>query len=434
MRSVLRVAGLACLAVLMTAGGALASGFALYEWSSRGNAMGGAVMGSPTDASTIATNPAGMTDVEGHSLVAGVTGINPMAKINFDGAYNDASGKSNVWLPPHAYFSSQLNDKWWIGLGAFSRFGLGTEYDEQWTGRYNVTEASIESLSVNPNLAYKLSDKWSFAVGGEVMWLQFLQRKTVDHGLGVGGPWGTKNDPNTTNTDTDAKLLGDSIGLGLTLSAYHKPLDWLSLALTYRSQVKQTVEGDATFTRQGSLAPPVAGTFATDTDAEGDLILPDSVSFGVAVKPLDKLTLEGDVVWTRWSTYQELRIKYGTQLVPGNASSSESTSRKEWRDTFRYQIGAEYALYDWLDLRAGFVYDQSPMTADRTDYMIPANDRKLYSGGLGFHWEQWTVDLSYIYLECKNREYSDRQSEGILASKAVDLETHIVGFTVGYRF
>lgn len=434
MRNVLRVAGLACLAVLMTAGGALASGFALYEWSSRGNAMGGAVMGSPSDASTIATNPAGMTDVEGHSLVAGVTAINPMAKINFDGAYNDASGKSNVWLPPHTYFSSQLNDKWWIGLGAFSRFGLGTEYDEQWTGRYNVTEAAIESLSVNPNLAYKLNDKWSFAVGGEVMWLQFLQRKTVDHGLGVGGAWGVKNDPNTTNTDTDAKLLGDSIGLGLTLSAYHKPLDWLRLALTYRSQVKHTVEGDATFTRQGSLAPPVAGAFGSDTEAEGDLILPDSVSFGVAVTPLDKLTLEGDVVWTRWSTYQELRIKYKDQLVPGVASSNESVSRKEWRDTFRYQLGAEYALYDWLDLRAGFVYDQSPMTEDRADYMIPANDRKLYSGGLGFHWEQWTVDLSYVYLECKNREYSDRQSEGIFASKAVDLETHIVGVTVGYKF
>lgn len=430
----LKVACLACLAVLMVAGGASASGFALYEWSARGNAMGGAVIASPKDASTIATNPAGMTDIEGASLVAGVTAINPMAKVNFDGTYNDASGKSNVWLPPHAYFTTQLNDKWWIGLGSFSRFGLGTEYDEEWTGRYNVTEAAIESLSINPNLAYRLNDKWSFAVGGEIMWMQFLQRKTVDHGLGVGGPWGTKNNPNTTNTDTDAKLLGDSIGLGLTLSAYHKPLDWLRVGLTYRSQIKQTIEGDAHFRRRGTLAPPVAGAFGSNVEAEGDLILPESITLGVAVTPLDKLTIEGDIIWTRWSNYQELRIKYDDLLVPGVASSNESVSRKEWRDTFRYQIGAEYALFDWLDLRAGFVYDQSPIAPDHADYMVPANDRKLYSGGLGFHWDQWTVDLSYIYLESANREYNNRPDEGVYKSEAVDLETHIVGVTVGYKF
>lgn len=409
----LRAAGLTCLVVLMVAGSASAAGFSLYEWSARGNAMGGAVIASPGDASTIASNPAGMTDVEGMSLVAGVTGIYPMAKVNFNGAYNDATGKSNVWLPPHAYFSAQLNDKWWIGLGTFSRFGLGTEYDEQWTGRYNVYEASIESLSANPNLAYKLNDQWSFAVGAEVMWLQFLQRKAVDF-TGV-------NNPNTYATDVNAKLLGDSVGVGLTLSAYYEPTDWLRAGLTYRSQMQHTVEGDATFE---------PGPFS-DAEAEGDLVLPDSVSFGVAVKPLDKLTVEADVVWTRWSTYNELTIRYRTPII---GAVSQSSSQKDWKDVYRYQIGAEYALYDWLDLRAGFVYDQSPINGDRADYMVPANDRKLYSGGLGFHWEQWTLDLSYTYLESAEREYSTRQSEGIFKSEAVDLETHIIGMTVGYRF
>lgn len=426
MKGGLRFIALTVAALAMLAGSAAAAGFGIYEWSGRGNAMGGAVVACPKDASTAAHNPAGAVDLPDTNFYAGVSGINPKAIIDMD-AYDDAKGKSNVWMPPHAYVTHQLNDDWWFTGAVFSRFGLGTEFEEDWAGRYNCSMASIESLSFNPNLVYKINDEWSVGVGVEIMWLEFTQEKSVDRRLVY--------DPNTYDWDSDARLQGDSIGKGLTLSLYHKPLDWLSVGLVYRSQMKHKIRGDVWFRQQGTLAAVVPGAFSENQEATGILILPDSVTLGAAVKPLDDLTLEADVVWTRWSTYQELRIDYEKPLVPGVQSTDHSTSVKNWKDTFRYQFGAEYGLLDWLDVRASYIYDQSPIRDDHDDYMIPAADRQLYSCGLGFHWDNYLVDVAYTYLRSGEREYTFRGANvGVQNGQAHDLETHILGVSVGYKF
>ncbi|WP_461210418.1 OmpP1/FadL family transporter [Desulfocurvus sp. DL9XJH121] len=415
------------LAVVVLEGVAQGAGFGIYEWGGRGNAMGGAVVASPKDASTAAFNPAAATDLEGVHLYGGLSAINPKAILDMEG-YNDANGKSNVWLIPHAYATAQINDRLWLTGAVFSRYGLGTEFDEEWAGRYNCTEATIESVSFSPNLVYKINDQWSVAAGPEFMYFKFLQRKTVD------GNFVTRNDPSTYNYDIDAKLEGDSMGTGLNLSVYYKPRDWLTAGVVYRSQIKQHIKGNVWFRRQGTLAPMIAGAYSKDQEAKGVIILPDNVTVGLAVKPLDKLTVEGDVVWTRWSTYQELRIDYEERLVPGVAGSDHSTTVKNWKDTFRYQLGAEYELLDWMDVRVSYIYDQSPIRDDHDDYMIPAADRQLYSVGLGFHWDSYVIDLGYTYLQSESRDYKAGDATGLVTGKAHDLETHIVGLSLGYSF
>lgn len=427
---------MAAVALVMSYSLSFASGFGIYEWSGRGNALGGAVIASPKDASAVAFNPASITELDGNHAMVGVSVITPMAEVDLKN-YDDATGKTNHWMPPHAYMTNRLNDDWWLGMGIFSRFGLGTEFEEDWAGRYNITEVAIEAMSFNPNLAYKINDKFSIAAGPEIMYLTFLQRKTVDHGLGAGGPFGSKNDPDTYATDTDAKLYGDSIGLGLTLSLFHKPTDWMNVGLVYRSQMKHTIKGDAYFRRQGSQSSPVAGSYTGNHGVEGTLILPDSVSLGVAVKPLDKLTVEGDLIWTRWSTYQEMRIEYDSPLIPGKSYTDHSVSVKNWRDTWRYQLGVEYEALDWLDVRASYIYDQSPIQDDHDDYLLPTNNRQLYSFGLGIRVGDWTIDPSYTYLRSDEREYVNRgvnNAAGVQDGTAHDLETHIVGLSVGYKF
>ena len=431
MKGGLKVFGLTMLMVAFMAGTAMAAGFGIYEWSARGNALGGAVVANPKDASTAAYNPAGATDLPGHHIYAGFSAITPSSKVDMNN-YEDETGKSNTFLPPQFYYTGQLNDKWWLTAGVFTRFGLGTEYDEDWAGRYNMTEAAIQTLSFNPNLVYKINDQCSVGVGVEVMWMEFLQRKSVDRGLGI---FGTLNDPDTTGYDSDAKLLGDSIGKGLTLSFYHKPLDWMSVGLVYRSQMKQNIIGDVSFRKRGSQVNGFRTAYSEDMAANGVIILPDSVTLGVAVKPLDKLTVEADLVWTRWSTYEELRIEYEKPLVKGVATTDHSVSRKNWRDTFRYQLGAEYELYDWLDIRGSYIYDQSPIREDNDDYMLPTNDRQLFSAGLGYHWDQYVIDTSYTYLVSKARAYTFRgNSAGIRTGQAHDQDTHIFGLSVGYAF
>ncbi|MFP4072300.1 MAG: OmpP1/FadL family transporter, partial [Desulfovibrionales bacterium] len=130
----------------------MGAGFALYEWGARGLGMGGTLVARADDPSAIAFNPAGITQLEGIHTVAGITGVGPNVDVTASGMEGTTTtqGKENIWYPPHAYLTYQMTDRYWFGLGVMSRFGLGTEFDEDWIGRYNVYETHIQSVSVLP--------------------------------------------------------------------------------------------------------------------------------------------------------------------------------------------------------------------------------------------------------------------------------------------
>ncbi|MFP4517387.1 MAG: OmpP1/FadL family transporter, partial [Desulfovibrionales bacterium] len=205
------------------------------------------------------------------------------------------------------------------------------------------------------------------------------------------------------------------------------PLDWLSLGASYRSEVRQDVNGDAEFDMPEGLGPD------TTLDAKGTVNLPEQFMFGVAVRPIERLSVEADVVLTGWSSYDELRIEFD------NGQTSQST--KNWNDVVRYQVGLEYAATEWLDLRLGYVYDNSPIDADFADYMVPANDRQLYCAGAGFKWGSWDLDVAYTYLQIKDRSVivnvTRSEKPKLVDSQQADFEdghAHIVSLSVGYAF
>ena len=171
---------LVCTALVGTA---QAEGFALYEWGARGNALGGTMVARKPDASAVAYNPALMTKLEGTQVMAGFSAIVPDAKVdvNYGGQTYTGEGAHNVWTPPHGYLTTQVKDNLWLGMGIYTRFGLGTEYDDpNWAGRYNIYDAEIQTVSYNPNVAFKITDKLSAAVGIEFMTLDLKLKKKID--------------------------------------------------------------------------------------------------------------------------------------------------------------------------------------------------------------------------------------------------------------
>ena len=73
--------------------------------------------------------------------------------------------EDNTWVPPHLYGTYQVNDSVWAGVGLFSRFGLGSDFPETWPGRYNSYNAESQTVTLNPDVAYKVNDKLSLAAG-----------------------------------------------------------------------------------------------------------------------------------------------------------------------------------------------------------------------------------------------------------------------------
>lgn len=389
----------------------------------RGNALGGSLIARTPDASTAVFNPANVTNLPGTHFQAGFTAINPYSTITFDDdKYGDATGKSNVWIPPHMYFTYQQGENLWINLATFSRFGLGTEFEEDWSGRYNVNYAGIETVSFSPSIAWKANDKLSLAIGPEFMWFKFRQDKVVDY---TGA-----NDPTTTDTDIDSALEGDSLGMGLMLAMHYQYNDDLAFGLTYRSQVEQEVNGEMTFSvPKSNPAYPVLVTKFATANAGARIILPDEIFAGVSYNVTDRLSVEADLVWTNWSLYNELNIENE------DTGKLATSSTKDYNDTIRVQLGAEYQYNDWLTLRGGYVFDQSPIEDEYAEYLLPTGDRHLFSAGTGFRFdEHWTLDLSYTYLVAEERHFDERKAEAIYDSKGHNTFTHLVGVTVGYDF
>lgn len=389
--------------VLAAAQLSFGAGFALYEGSARGLALGGTLVGRADDPSALFYNPAGITQLPGLQMMMGATAITPSSDVVIGG--KSYGTEDNVYLPPHLYATYQYSDKVWFGLGIFSPFGLGTEFDENWPGNLNSYKAVIESVTVNPNVALKLNDQFSIAAGMEIMWFDLeLKRKLV------GGA-------------VDFQLTGDSWGYGFNGGIRYQPCKYAALGVSYRSQVKQAVDGKAKFN------PQVPGFTLVDSNAGGDVTLPDHVFMGLALYPMDRLSVEIGTTWIRWSTYDQLTIV--RHLDTGDVAT---TSVKEWNDVWRINFGVEYKLYDWLDLRAGYIYDQEPVSNAHADYLLPANDRHLFSVGPGFRWGKWTLDLSYTYDYITDRDYAARPADFIPASKAENSQAHLFGLSVGYKF
>ncbi len=419
------------------AGLASAEGFALYEYGARGIALGGAMTARKPDASAVAYNGALLTKLPGTHIMGGITAVAPKGKMQWANG-DSTSVRDSLWALPHAYYTQQINERWFFGIGEFTRFGLGFEYPHDWPGRYNIYEVSLLSGSLNPTLAWKATDKLSLAAGVELVYVTLDLKKRVRRPLSPGNPYNMEMDSNIQDAE--------ALGAGFNLAGHYQFNDQWALGLQYRSQVRVHAFGEVDFSYLGVSGPdptipdPVSQGAAAaynanvkDGTAHATVVLPDSISGGIAWTPIPELSLEVGATWTRWSTFNSLNI---------HTPQGISYNPKHWNDVWRLNAGIEYQALDWLTLRAGYVWDQSPMTSRYKDYLVPTSDRQIFSCGLGFQWEAWTLDLGYAYIKPKNRSYRDEPSigggtgalTGTMESRTKDISTQLFSVSLGYEF
>ena len=400
-----------------------ASGFALYEASARGNALAGALVARADDPSALFFNPAGITQLPGLQMMAGATFIMPTTKVTtYSPQAVTTTSVANTWIPPHLYATYQATDKVWLGLGVFSPFGLGTEFPETWPGRYNSYKAIIQTIDVNPNIAFKVNDKFSFALGLDLIYFDLNLKRKIPSAPFTGG---------RDVGDIDGSLQGSTMGVGLNVALHGRPFDWLRLGLSYRSQTTVSVSGDATFVRPSAFSSsPILSTLFNNTTGTGSITLPDELYLGAAFYPIKDFSVEVGAIWTHWATYNALTVTYDTAPYPGGSSSSDV---KNWHNVWRPFIGAEYKATDWLDLRAGYAFDQEAIDNQYADYLVPANNRHLFSVGPGFHWQKWSLDLSYTYLLITDRDNVPAHGF-VLPSSFTNGHANMVGCSLGYKF
>jgi long-chain fatty acid transport protein len=419
---------------------AFAAGFGLYEASPKGNALGSPIAGV-TDASAVFWNPAAITNVDRPQLMFGFSAVAP-------GAYNlesqsalDAPGdirfdeaEDNVFQVPYIYFSSKLGSSpLWIGLGIYSRFGLGTEYDDDWDGRYNSTEATITTVEVAANLAWKVSPFVALSVGVRSMYFRAELSNVTDAGRFLGQ---TPNNPRTSIFDVGTELDGDDSGLGYSLAAEFTagPID---LAVHYLSEIEVEVEGTAEFIRP---AAPIPAIWFNDTNVFADpLSVPAETMLGVSWTFSPKVKWYLGAIYTEWSSIERLAFDFETPIVviPQLPLVVDRSERDlSWDDSWRLSLGLEWTTNEWLQVLFGIVSDDAAVPDNTVSFLLPENDRSFANFGLIIGFGKWSFDVSLGYLVQEDRTIDPTLAEspfnrqfvdGVLATTVTDQDTIILG-------
>jgi long-chain fatty acid transport protein len=385
MKQVFKKAALAAAMAGLFGGGtgtASAAGFALIEQS--GSGMGNAFAGAAAtaeDASTIFFNPAGLTRLEGSQFALGAHVVMISAEFTNNGSSalptgvltplgGDGGNAGGTALVPNAYLSMPIGDRWAIGVGVNAPFGLATEYDADWVGRYQGVKSELMTINVNPTVAYEINDAVSVGVG--------VSYQQLDAEL-------TSSQVIFAPLEGLAKLEADDDGYGWNAGVLIQAAPGTRVGVSYRSAIDYTLEGNVTVTDTSGAVVILS------TDATADITMPDMLSVSLVQAINDKIDLLADVTYTRWSTVDTIPI-----VTPGGTLD---TLVLDFDDAFRYSLGMNYKCSEKFIGKAGIAFDESPVNDENRTVRLPDNDRIWISLGGSYKVGQaGKLDFGYSHL------------------------------------
>jgi long-chain fatty acid transport protein len=433
--SILKIAIAALLpatAELWCAQSAQAAGFALMEQNSSG--LGNAYAGSAAvaeDASTIFFNSAGLTQLKRPSVVVNAAGIYIKSEFNdagssaaaFQAPGSNGGNAGGFIVLPALYVAVPLSDTLSGGIGVNAPFGLKTDYDADFIGRFQGLKSEVNTINLNTALAFKVHDKVSIGIGADFQTIDATLTSAVNYTAAVAqASGGTVIVPGLEGT---SKVKGSDTAWGFDAGVLFTPTEQTRIGLSYRSAMKYSLTGTATFAAPGSTNPTAQfiinglGSSAnpiapTNGPVFLNLKLPASARLAV-VQKLGDFELLGEAAWTQWSSIQELRVQRSSGATLKNTD-------EKWDDAWRYSLGAGWQVNKLVKLRVGAALDKTMVTdtVTRTP-RLPDEDRTWVSAGAKFAvTDNFNVDVGYMHVFVKDADLDQS-----------DNSASVLGYTYG---
>lgn len=429
----MKKASLLSLALSTAAASALGAGFSLFQGDTTGCADAAGSIAKGGRAGDLYYNPATMSAVTGTVVQVGSFFTRPHLKIDGSNAYtgekNRTAAKKKWFAIPHFYLTHQACDDLWVGLGLFSRAGLGDEFPAGWPGRYNSTKVEITSFDAAPTLAWRATDWLTVAAGVTFQYFDVTLEQDID-AAGI-AKMRNYNDPSPSPYDVHQRLRGDDdVAVGWDLGVMLEPVERLHLGVAYHSEIEVNAKGHARYTAPAAVRAAYPGCFG-NTKVKATLKEPAYVMSALAYDFTDRLTLGVNVTWSGWSCWDKIEIHEEQGFLPGH---DVLLSKKDWNDVWRYSVGGSYKLDDEWSLLASFTYDDSPIEPAHCDYIVPADTRQIYAVGLSWERGRWALDGMYFFEHINDMSTDARVSEGMMKGKYAGGFSHAFAFSASYRF
>lgn len=366
----------------------------------------------PDDPTAAYNNPAAMSFFSGPVLQATATEIRPQSQ--FNGQTQDVDGNPTTGGNPNGFgkfvpfpnlaWVAPVND--WLALGGALTvpFGLESDYNSSWQGRYFGTETDLESIAVSMSAAFKLNDRFSMGVGVLGQRTKAELNTVLDPNGAAQALFGLPLPPQQDDVQLNVNVKR-KFSFGYFGGFVFKPTDQDTLGFSYHSRVQNTLSGSYALygSPQGkqllALAPVLDTSLPTinpnGANASAQLDTPAFASIDWLHAFTERFSLAGTVKWTQWSTFQNLVLTSNGQTLVALP--------EQYKDSYLYAVGGDFKVTDKWTVHAGIGYDETPTVILSRDPRVPDGNRKLLGFGVGYKaTDHISFDLGYQHQFVSN--------------------------------
>lgn len=403
-----------------------ASGLLLYEYGSPDTGYASAGRSARADdASTIASNPAGMMRLEGHELLAGGAAVYSDISLSLDRdltTFEGGSGGEPVGFVPAAsvFYVGEGDERWKWGVGMYGNFGSPLEYDSDWAGRYRLQEVILLGLNIAPTVAYQLTDTVSVGLGVNFFYSIFEEK------VGI-------NNISLQDDLPDGRLKFEDTNwdVGANFGILYEPCPETRFGFQYTSSIEFDPTDRLTFENLG----PILGAAVERNGLQGarlrvGLEVPQTAMISGYHQFDNNWAILGNIGWQDWSEFGLVEISLRAE------EATSVTVDRGYEDTWHAAIGAE-TLVDCWKVSFGIAYDEGMLSDSNRTVDLPVGDEWRFGAG-GRRMLSETMELGLQYTLRWNGDLDLDQEGGPLNGDVYgtyeDASAHFFSATINMRF
>lgn len=411
----------ACIALGLPTASFATNGYFVIGFGGEATAMGGAAVAFPQSSLCAGANPACLSSFQRMQMDAGIGLFEPRRRSGETGLFaggNSWSG-ANLYVIPGMGVVFPYSDKLSLGFAALGNGGAGTKYDPNFFSRGGATKylgVDMLQLIVPITASYRVTP--DHAIGVSIV---PARQRFLAQGLQAFQSYSSNPDFVTNKGHDYANGIGARIGwLGQFWGGK------LSLGATYASKIYM------------QKFSKYKGLFAE----EGDFDVPANYAIGMAIRPIDKVTVAFDVARILYSDIASVgnpgpsAILYSGDPIYDTVNhplGSRDGGGFGWKDQTVYKLGVRYDLNDKWVLRAGYNYGKSPIPDSQLlfNLLAPAVVEKHYTAGFTYNVSDDDA-LTFSYHRAARRSQSALLVFDNVTPVAASVELFQNVFEIGY--
>jgi long-chain fatty acid transport protein len=290
------------------------------------------------------------------------------------GLGTDGGGNAVGWLPAGSMFVVvPVAEKWRVGLGALSYFGLAEDYGDDWVGRYYVQKSALIGMTLMPSVSFQATEWLSVGAGMNAMY------GYLDTDLAVN---------NIVGSDGQMSLEDRTWGFGANVGVLIKAGEKTRFGITYLSPVKLDFGATPSYSGLGLV---LSNALANPSQLDLGLTVPQSVMVSGYHELNEQWALMADFGWQNWSEFGYVQA--------GVENGAATTLDLQYQDTFHGAIGAQYKGWEKWTLSSGVAFDTSSVDDANRTVTLPMGQAWRFGVGAQYQIsEKVNLGAAYTFL------------------------------------